>query len=82
MRDIEFLPLAEEEMNEAARFYEERSPGLGMSSWTRSNTLSTRSSLIPTPVDDFPKIFGVELSHDFPLVCFIRSSPTESSLLL
>ena len=29
MRNREFLPLAEEEMNEAARFYEERSPGLG-----------------------------------------------------
>ena len=28
MRDREFLPPAEEEMNEAARFYEQRSPGL------------------------------------------------------
>ena len=30
MMDREFLPPAEEEMNEAARFYEERSPGLGL----------------------------------------------------
>ena len=29
MRDFEFLPAAEAEMNEAARFYEERSVGLG-----------------------------------------------------
>ena len=29
MKDYEFLPEAEEEMNEAARFYEERSEGLG-----------------------------------------------------
>ncbi len=29
MKAREFLPLAEKEMNEAALFYEERSPGLG-----------------------------------------------------
>ncbi len=29
MKDFEFLPEAEEEMNEAARFYEGRSEGLG-----------------------------------------------------
>ncbi|MFQ5791535.1 MAG: type II toxin-antitoxin system RelE/ParE family toxin [Acidobacteriota bacterium] len=30
MMDYEFLPLADQEMNEAARFYEERSAGLGL----------------------------------------------------
>jgi hypothetical protein len=30
MKGYEFLPLAEEEMNEAARFYERRKKGLGL----------------------------------------------------
>ncbi|MBI4319192.1 MAG: type II toxin-antitoxin system RelE/ParE family toxin [Chloroflexi bacterium] len=30
MKDYEFLPEAEEEMNEAALFYEDRSEGLGL----------------------------------------------------
>jgi plasmid stabilization system protein ParE len=30
MKDYEFLPDAEEEMNEAARFYESRTEGLGL----------------------------------------------------
>ena len=79
MKAREFLPLAEKEMNEAALFYEERSPGLGRD--FLDAVQGTVDAIVAHPNSGFPRTFGGGLSRDSPSVFSIRSSPSELSSL-
>ena len=72
MKGYEFLPEAEEEMNEAARFYERRKEGLGLE--FLNEVQRTITSILAHPQSgQFRKTCAVVLCVDFRSACCKRS---------
>lgn len=78
MMDREFLPPAGEEMNEAARFYEERSSGLGRDFLDAVQRTVDAVVAHPNSGRRFPRTFIAALSGGSHLAFYIRLSPSES----
>lgn len=73
--NYEFLPEADEEFREAARYYENEAPGVGLAFITELHRVISVVISTPVPLKKSEGLSAAKFCLISPIVCFIPSNP-------